>query len=453
MASFLFTLVFFVLALAVLIAFHEFGHFWVARKLGVKVIRFSIGFGKPLWTHQANPSATEYVVAAVPLGGYVKMIDEREGDVATEDLPFAFNRQSLPIRTAIVLAGPLFNLLLAVLIFWILLVSGESGVRPILGEVEPQTFAAQAGFESGDELLAVSGQSTPTWSLAMSSIFSLAMDLEPIIVKVRSENDIEQDRTLIVPEAAAMDPKTLRTAMGFELWEPKLDPVIKKVNEHSPAEKAGLQSGDIVLKANGETVSDWGQWVKIIRGNPQKHIVTVVDRDGVQLSLTLTPAVVQSEGGEIGQIGASVQVSQELIDEMTVEYRLAALPAVVAASKKVYDFSILTIKMMGRMLIGKASIENLSGPISIAKYAGESAAMGLSYFLKFLAIVSISLGVLNLMPIPVLDGGHLFFFLIEAIKGSPVSEQSQLIGQQVGMVLLISLMGLAFFLDIERLFI
>jgi regulator of sigma E protease len=452
MGSFLHTLVFFVVALAILIAFHEFGHFWVARKLGVKVIRFSIGFGKPIWKYQKDSHSTEYLVASIPLGGYVKMVDEREGEVALEDLPYAFNRQSLATRSAIVLAGPLFNLFLAVFIFWGILINGETGYRPLLGNVVPDTFASQAGFEKGDEILEVDGDPTPTWNHAISAVFSKALDLQDITVKVRSEEGSIETRILKIPEKAAMDPESLQNQLGFRPWEPELPPRIDTIKGGSPAAEAGLKAGDLVVKADEVDVLNWNQWVEIIRGNPGKRIQTVVERDGVQLTLELIPAAVQSEDGEIGQIGATVRIPEEMVDHLKVEYRLGILPALGASIAKVTEFSVLTVKMMGKMLIGKASIDNLSGPISIAKYAGESANMGLSYFLKFIAIVSISLGVLNLLPIPVLDGGHLLFFIIEGIKGRPLSEHAQLIGQQVGILLLICLMGLAFFLDIERLF-
>lgn len=451
MGSFLHTLIFFVVALAILIAFHEFGHFWVARKLGVKVIRFSIGFGKPIWNYQKDSDSTEYIIAAIPLGGYVKMVDEREGEVAPKDLPYAFNRQSLKTRSAIVLAGPLFNLMLAVLIFWGLLISGETGFRPVLGDIQPDTLARQAGFEKGDEILEVNGKGTPTWNQAMSMVFTKAVDLEEIDVKVRSDDGSVATKTLKIPETVAMNPASLRGRLGFRPWEPELPPRMDKIKEDSPAASAGLEPGDLIVKADGVTVQNWNQWVKIIRGSPGKPIQTVIDRDGVQLTINLRPAVVQSEKGEIGQIGATVRIPIEMVDQLKVEYRLGVVPALGAAIDKVMEFSLLTVKMMGRMLVGRASIENLSGPISIAKYAGESATMGFSYFLKFIAIVSISLGVLNLMPIPVLDGGHLLFFIIEGIKGSPLSDNAQLIGQQVGILLLVCLMGLAFFLDIERL--
>ncbi len=443
MGSFLHTLIFFVVALAILIAFHEFGHFWVARKLGVKVIRFSIGFGKPIWKYQKDSRSTEFILAAIPLGGYVKMTDEREGKVAPEDLPRAFNRQSLKTRSAIVLAGPLFNLFLAVFIFWGILVSGETGFRPLLGDVETNTIASRAGFEKGDEILEVDDEPAPTWNHAMSAVLSKVLDLEEIHVKVRSGDGSVTTRILKIPEQVAMNPASLQDQLGFRPREP--DARIDKIIEEGPAAQAGLESGDLVVQADGVDVLNWVQFVEIIRGNPGKRIQTEVERDGVRRTLEIVPAAIQSNKNEIGYIGASV------VDNLRVEYRLGVLPALGASILKVTEFSVLTIKMMGKMLIGKASVENLSGPISIAKYAGESATMGFSHFLKFIAIVSISLGVLNLMPIPILDGGHLLFFIVEGIKGRPLSDHSILIGQQIGMVLLISLMGLAFFLDIERL--
>jgi len=451
MASFLHTLLFFVITLAVLISFHEFGHFWVARRVGVKVIRFSVGFGKPLWRYQKNSAETEYVIGAIPLGGYVKMLDEHEGDVDSEDLPYAFNRQSLKARTAIVLAGPLFNLLLAVVIFWGLLVQGERALRPLLGEIKAGTIAEQAGFSRGDEILEVDGRETPTWSLAMSYIFSRAVDPDDIPVRVRTADGVLEDRVLGISEEDSMNPSHLQSRIGFEPWEPELPPRIKEVRENGSAAKAGLESGDLVVTADGVDVADWNQWVSIVQGSPAKTIRTVVNRDGVLVTLDITPALVQSKNGGIGQIGATVQVPEGMLENLTVQYSLGVFPALGAAIRKVTDFSLLTVKMMGKLLVGKASVENLSGPISIAQYAGESATMGVTYFLKFIAIVSISLGVLNLMPIPVLDGGHLLFFAIEAIKGSPVSVTVQLIGQQIGILLLFCLMGLAFFLDIERL--
>ena len=452
MESLFHTLIFFIISLGVLIAFHEFGHFWVARKLGVKVTRFSIGFGKPLWRYQKNQESTEYVVAAVPLGGYVKMVGEGDEDVRSEDLPYAFNRQALWVRSAIVLAGPVFNLLLAVLFFWIILVVGETGFKPILGQIEAGSLAEQSAFKKGDQILSINGVETPTWGLALTRLLSQAIDNESIVIDVETLAGVRERKILFVPEEVAMDPGILQEKLGFVPWQPEFAPVISAVLKGSPAEQAGLLSGDLIVSTNGVEVKNWSQWVKLIQEKPNQLVHIVFQRDGVEMTVDVQLGVVESNGKQLGRVGASGRVPQEMVDRFSVNYRLGIWPALKQSIKKVGDFSVLTVKMMGRMLIGKASIDNLSGPITIAKYAGQSASMGLGHFLKFLAFISISLGVLNLMPIPMLDGGHLMYFIIEAIKGSPISDHAQAIGQQVGIVILLSLMGLAFFLDIERLF-
>jgi regulator of sigma E protease len=458
--DFIHTLFFFVVAIGVLIAFHEFGHFWVARKAGVKVLRFSIGFGSVLWRYQKSPDTTEYVVCAVPLGGYVKMADEREGPVAAEDLPFAFNRQSLSKRTAIVSAGPLFNLLLAVILLWFTFVYGETGMRPIIGPVAQGTFAAQAGLAEGEEIVAVNGKLTPTWMEALGAIFSAAMDAgQSIKIDVKTADETQRAKILTIPEAVGRDPGQLYKSLGLVPWSPPLPPVVGTVLENSVAERAGLRHGDLIVSADGEDMKDWTQWVEHVRKRPGVAMQVVIERNGVRTPLQITPEAVDSEAGSeagsekgrIGKIGVAVDVPEELRKSLQVEYRLAPLPALAAALERTYFYSKTTLKMMGYMLMGKASVENLSGPISIAQYAGQSASMGLVHFLKFLALISISLGVLNLLPIPVLDGGHLLFYGIEALKGSPVSEQAQAWFQQIGIAILVSLMGLAFILDIGRL--
>jgi len=450
MPPILHTLFYFLVALAVLIAFHEFGHFIAARRLGVKVIRFSLGFGRPLWRYQGRE--TEFVLSAVPLGGYVKMVDEREGEVAPEDLAFAFNRQGVLKRSLIVFAGPLFNFLLAVLIYWAVFMYGETGSRPLLGPVAQGTYAQQAGFTEGDEILRVDGVDTPTWGLAMSTFLERVIERETIVFDVKSPDGQGLTRTLSVPREVAEQPELLHERTGFQVWQPVLPPLIDQVVPEGAAEAAGLKSGDLLLDVDGVPLEDWQQWVDEVRSHPGKDLKITVDRDGVRVSLNIKPVAVASPKGEIGQIGASVRVPEEIQKSMDVEYRLGFLSAGAAALSKTTEYSLMTLRMMGRMLIGKASVENLSGPISIAQYAGQSARMGVVHFLKFLAIVSISLAVLNLLPIPVLDGGHLLFYLVEAVKGSPVSEQTQAYCQQVGMFVLVSLMVLAFVLDIERLF-
>jgi regulator of sigma E protease len=447
------TLFYFAIAIGVLVSFHEFGHFWVARRAGVKVLRFSVGFGKVLWSYQKNPEATEYVLSAIPLGGYVKMVDEREGEVKKEDLAFAFNRQSLLARAVIVAAGPIFNVLLAIVLFWSVLVIGETGIKPILGAVGQGTLAATAGFVEGDQIISVNDKLTPTWTEAMGVIIASALDGDQDIkVTVKNFDGQQNVRLLKIAESDVQNPEALYKNLGFKPWSPKLKPIIGKVLPDSAALAAGLRQGDLIVSADGSVMNDWMQWVDIVKNHPGVAINLIIERDGVQSPLTITPKSVQSGQKTEGKIGASVFVPEELIKSVSVEYSLSPLKAIPVALETTWYYSSATLKMMGRMLIGKASVENLSGPISIAQYAGQSAEMGLVPFIKFMALVSVSLGVLNLLPVPVLDGGHLLFFAVEAIKGSPVSERIQTFFQQVGIALLMSLMALAMVLDVQRLF-
>ncbi|WKJ92324.1 RIP metalloprotease RseP [Methylomonas montana] len=448
------TLFYFIVAIAVLVAFHEFGHFWVARKVGVKVIRFSIGFGKPLWTWQKTPNDTEFVVAAIPLGGYVKMVDEREEAVNPEDLPYAFNRQPLLSRTAVVAAGPVFNLLLAVVLFWSVLVIGEVGVKPLVGGVETGSLAEQAGFVKGDEILSVNDTVTPTWIAALDTLLSLAIDGEyEIRVLTKAIDDSQQIRLIQLSEQDVQTPETLHKRLGLKPWMPTIKPIIGKLLEDGVAKQAGLQSGDLIVSADGAAISDWQQWVDYVQARPDVEIKLLLERNGAQLPLSITPRKEQqSDGKAVGKIGAGVDAPKEMLDAMLVKHALSPWDALPVAGQRVWFYAVTTLKMMGKMLVGSASVNNLSGPISIAQYAGQSADMGLTAFLKFLGLVSVSLGVLNLLPVPVLDGGHLLFFAIEAIKGSPIPEKMQLYFQQAGMLLLMLLMALAMFLDIDRLF-
>lgn len=447
------TLFYFLVAISVLVSFHEFGHFWVARKAGVKVLRFSIGFGKVLWSYQKKSGATEYVISAIPLGGYVKMVDEREGEVKEADLPYAFNRQPLLARTAIVAAGPAFNLILAVALFWSVLVIGETGIKPILGAVERDTLAAAAGFVDGDEIISVNDKMTPTWTEAMSVLVSLALDGEQSIQVVVKNFDGQQAiRTLKFSDKDTENPDVLYQRLGFKPWSPQLQAIIGKVLPDSAALAAGLKQGDLIVSADDIVISDWMQWVAYVKSHAGVAIKLLIERDGVRLSATITPKSVTVGQNTEGKVGASVYIPEELMKSVSVEYSLSPLAAVPVALETTYYYSVTSLKMMAKMLIGKASVENLSGPISIAQYAGQSATMGLVPFLKYMALVSVSLGVLNLLPIPVLDGGHLLFFALEGIKGSPVSERVQIFFQQIGIAILVSLMALAMFLDVERLF-
>ncbi|MEQ1530329.1 MAG: RIP metalloprotease RseP, partial [Methylococcales bacterium] len=409
--DFIHTLFYFIVSIGILVSFHEFGHFWVARKVGVKVLRFSIGFGKILWSRQQQVNATEYVLSAIPLGGYVKMVDEREGEVKQEDLPFAFNRQSLFARTAIVAAGPIFNLILAVALFWSVLVIGENGIKPILGEIDQNSLAAQAGFAEGEEIISVNNKLTPTWSEAISVLISSAIDgQQDIPVQVKTFDDQQSVKVLNFSAADTENPEVLYKRLGFKPWSPKLKPVIGQVLPDSAALEAGLKPGDLIISADTMAMNDWLQWVEYVKTHAGKPINLVIERDGVQMPINITPRSVEVEQKNEGKIGAAVKIPEDLMKSMLVEYSLSPLAAIPAAFSTTYGYAIATLKMMAKMLVGKASVENLSGPISIAQYAGQSASLGLVHFLKFMALVSVSLGVLNLLPIPVLDGGHLMFF-------------------------------------------
>ncbi len=442
----------FVVAIGILVTVHEFGHFWVARRLGIKVLRFSIGFGKPLWMKTFGPDKTELVVAAIPLGGYVKMLDEREGEVSEEEKHRAFNRQSIGTRVAVVVAGPLSNFLFAILAYWMMFVAGVPGLRPIVGDVVPASFAAEAGFVSGDEILSVRDRPTPTWESAVMALLDAGLSEQPVFdVHVRDSGGRERALQvhLDMPDKLLEKGGVLKN-FGLETWQPAA--IIDRLVEGGAGQRAGLQAGDLILRADGERVRNWAWWVDYVRARPEQEIQLILLRDGIELETQLTPGRVTVDGESIGRIGAYVRLpSDEQRATMRVVGRHGPLGAVPAALGKTLEITTLTYRTLWKMVTGKASVENLSGPISIARYAGQSASMGLATFLGFLGIVSVSLGVLNLLPVPVLDGGHLFFYLVEWIKGSPMSDAAQLVGQKIGITLLLGLMTLAFYNDLSRL--
>jgi regulator of sigma E protease len=454
MESFVFKLLAFVLAIGILVSVHEFGHFWVARRLGVKVLRFSIGFGRPLWRRQRTPDATEYVVASIPLGGYVKMLDEREGPVHPAELPRAFNRQSLGVRAAVVVAGPLFNLLFAIVAFWLVLVIGETGLRPLVGSVAQQSPAAEAGLSAGEEITSINRKPTPTWNLAVQAFAEASISDEPVRVEVRSPSGEPLERLL--PARALGDmaekPDVLKQ-LGITADRPRVPPIFGEVLPGEPAAQAGLQAGDRIVAADGAPINDWGEWVDYVRERPGRPIHLLVDREGQERKIELIPASREVQGSVIGRIGALNQpLPESELSRYRVDYRLGPWDAVSGAVSRTLEYSWLTLKVIGRIISGQTSIHNLSGPLSIADAAGKTASYGLVYFLKFLAVVSISLGVLNLLPIPVLDGGHLVYFLLEAVRGGPLPESWLEQGQRIGLALLAALMGLAFYVDIARFF-
>jgi regulator of sigma E protease len=438
-------------AVGVLVTVHEFGHFWVARRLGVKVLRFSVGFGKPLLRRTAGADETEYVIAAVPLGGYVKMLDEREGDVPAADLDRAFNRQSVYRRMAIVVAGPLFNFLFAIFAYWLMFMIGVAGMKPIIGEVIAGSPASVAGFQPREEIISVEGDATPTWESARFAILEAGIDGDGISVQVRDDAQVLHDRFLVPPSKGLLKESDtdLLTQLGLEPWRPGF--VISKVIAGKPAEAGGLRSGDKVLVAAGEKVLDSKHLVSIIQAHPGKDLPVTIERNGRTRDLMLRPDREEREGKEIGTIGVSLEVPKELWDRLRTTVRYGPLDSMVAGARKTWDMSALTVRVLGKLVVGEADLRNISGPITIAQYAGLSASLGVEKFLSFLAIVSISLGILNLLPIPVLDGGHFFYYVIEAVKGSPLSEAAEAIGQRIGLALLMLLMTVAFYNDILRL--
>lgn len=447
----LLTLINFVLVLGLLIAVHEFGHFWVARRLGVKVLRFSIGFGKPIWRRVGKIDSTEYMISAIPLGGYVKMLDEREGEVSEEEKGRAFNRQSLGVRAAIVAAGPIFNLLLAIIAYWLMFMNGVPGVKPIIGEVNSSGIAIESGFRPNDHFMAVNGRETPTWQAVIEEVLPRLVVGDEIQIEVERQKKQEMLMIRHTIDETLLKEHSFFSIFGIEPYRLAIEPIIDQVIADSAAAAAGLQKNDLIIAINGKSIREWGELVAIVRDSADTPLLFEIERVSLPIELTVRPHRIVSENGSVGRIGVSVYSDPERLKEMQIFWQLSPLDALSAALTKCVDISRLTLKMIGQMITGAVSTDNISGPISIAQYAKSASDAGLSQLLGFVAIISLSLAILNLLPIPVLDGGHLLYFLVEWIKGSPLSEQAMILGQQIGIFALSLLMMIAFYNDFSRL--
>ncbi len=442
----------FIVALGVLIVVHEFGHYWVAKTLGVKVLRFSIGFGKPLWRRLVGPDRTELVVAALPLGGYVKMLDETEGAVPAAELHRAFNRQPIWKRFLIVSAGPVFNFLFAILAYWAVNMLGIDGIRAVVGKVEAASIAERGGLRVGDEILTMDGRAVQSWGQRRLYLFQRALDRSVVTLEVKDAQGQVRTRQLDLREMppAAVDATLMERGIGLYGYLPQALPVIGGL-EDGPAKRAGIQEGDRLVSIAGEPVNGWQDVVKLITPRAEQAVPIEIERAGQRFVVEVTPAPVVQGERTVGRINVRPQIA-ELPPELRVRVRFGPIDALGEAVENTWAMSVLTLEMLYRMVTLEISSKNISGPITIAQYAGYSAKVGGIQFLMFLASISISLGVLNLLPIPVLDGGHLMYYLIEAIKGGPVSERVMLFGQQVGIALLAGLMMLAFYNDLTRIF-
>lgn len=453
MPDFLISVLAFMAAIGLLVAIHEYGHYIVARAFGVKVLRYSIGFGRVLWSRRSGPDQTEYCLSAIPLGGYVKLLDERDCPVGFAERHRAFNRQSAPARIAILFAGPLFNLLFAVLAYTVMFISGVPGMKPVIGEVDADSIAAVAGLRTGDTIQQVGDRTVSTWETATLAMLDGILAEGQIRMAVADESGTT--RRLSLPtagqESRLTEPGQLFPTLGFKAWSPRPPPVIGEVIPGGPAEQAGLLPGDLILDVEGEGVETWSDWVRIIRASPGEELLVTVLRDAAEVQLLVAVEITESDEGRIGRIGAAADMPADLLEGMRAEERYAPVEAVARATVKTWEMSALTLRMIWRMLTGDVSPKNISGPINIAQYAGVTATIGLTAFLSFLAIVSISLGVLNLLPVPMLDGGQIVYTIAESMKGSPLSERSQIVGQQVGIAFLLLLMSFAFYNDIARL--
>lgn len=440
------TILSFLVVIGILVVVHEYGHYLAARLSGVKVLKFSVGFGKPLFSRRLGQDQTEWAVAALPLGGYVRMLDEREGTVPAAEAHRAFNRATVWRRMVIVVAGPLANFLLAVIVFWALFILGVPALKPIVGEPDPRTPAAVAGLRNGDEIVSVDKQPVETFAdLQMALLESAVNKARPVIGLANGEQ-----RELDFSQVDASNMEDSARTLGIVPYTPDLAPVVGRLEPDGVAAKSGLKADDRIVSVNGRAIRAWQDFSKQVRAHPGREIEVLVESGQAQRTIRMTPARVNDKGAEIGRVGAGPKADPALFEALRTEQRYGPAKALGQAITKTWDTTVFSLKMLGRMVLGQVSWRNLSGPISIADYAGQTAQQGWMSFLGFLAVISIGLGVINLLPIPLLDGGHLMYYIFEVFRGRPVSEKVLDIGARIGMAMLGALIFMALYNDILR---
>lgn len=450
MINFLVNLAAFIVAISVLVAIHEYGHYIVGRKLGMKVLRFSIGIGKPVWMRRAGPDQTEYCVSALPLGGYVRFLDTREGKIDAADEGRAFNQRPIPARIAVLLAGPLFNFLFAIVAYWALFVYGVPSVTAAVGAVEPGSYAAEAGLQTGDRIVAVGDVETRHWEAALVEILGQMVDDGRIPLRLEDEDGYQRAAVIDVGDDSARltEPGMLFDGLGFQPWQVSdMSAEVGELTDGGAAQQAGIRKGDLITAIDGEPINNFSDLLTQVAPRPGETVSVTVERLGRAVDFELTLGSTERGGEQVGLLGVASATDTSRFYFLR---QYGVIDSIGRSLERTWQSTRFTLEMLAQMVTGNVSIKNLSSPIGIAQFAGDSAQRGMDYYISFLAIVSISLGVLNLLPVPVLDGGQIVFLLAEAVKGGPLSERAQILGQQIGILALLLLMSFAFYNDLAR---